>query len=81
MNPKAFLEKWNISRPQLSILLGYSMTTIDRWCGPTPPEVPGEVLRRLDEIDVNFTRWKDEAIRLAHQRDVFESLDCDDWME
>lgn len=75
MTPQEFVNKWKISRSQLSLITGYSQVSIDHWFSEkSTREPPPDVLARLDEIDSIFECWRVQDERIPHLRDIYESI-------
>jgi hypothetical protein len=75
VTPEDFLTKWGCKRSHLSLMLGYSQSTINHWFSNDPTrEPPPDVLERLNEIDAVFRCWQIQDEQVPHLRSIYDEL-------
>lgn len=74
MTPREFLEKWNLNRSELALLLSVSVSTVNQWLAKNPTQFPHpSILKLLEIIDHTWLFWqRTEEMRQSFPSEIVE---------
>ncbi|RMH41271.1 MAG: hypothetical protein D6694_09150 [Gammaproteobacteria bacterium] len=70
-----FMTHWRLSRAEMASLLGKQPNTLDHWLSKKSRlRTPPDVLQRLNELHLLFSRWELEDQIVPHLRQIYETV-------